>query len=103
MNVDDLASAIIFLLTKKSKTDYLNIGSGEQVSINTLAIKIKKIVKYDGKIFFNTSYPDGVKKRQVDSHLIRELGWKPKINLDKGLAQYCLYYINNVMPKEKIK
>lgn len=101
LNVSDLANAILFLLTKTSKNDYLNIGSGEQVTINKLAVKIKKIFNYDGKVFFNTAYPDGVRRRQIDSTLIRKLGWKPKINLNDGLIEYCDYYINRVMPYEK--
>ena len=100
LNVNDLASAIVFLLTKKIKEDYINIGSGEQVSINKLALIIKKITSYNGRIIFNKAYPDGVKRRQVDTAIIRKLGWKPKIKLEKGLIQYCAYYINKVMPKE---
>lgn len=101
LNVDDLASAVVFLLTKKCKSDYLNIGSGEQISINKLALKIKKIVGYNGEVFFNKTYPDGVKKRQIDSTLIKKLGWRPKIYLNEGLVDYCSYYMNKVMPNEK--
>ena len=100
LNVIDLASAILFLLNKKIKHDYLNIGSGEQVSIKELATTIKEITGYKGRIFFNKNYPDGVKRRIVDTKLINRLGWKAKIRLKKGLNEYCSYYINKVMPEE---
>ena len=100
LNVIDLASAILFLLNKKIKHDYLNIGSGEQVSIKELAMTIKEITGYKGRVFFNKDYPDGVKKRVVDSKLINKLGWKAKIKLKIGLNEYCSYYINKVMPQE---
>ena len=61
LNVEDLADAINFLLKKKIKYDYINIGSGEDVSIKELAFLIKKITNYSGKIIFNKKYPDGVK------------------------------------------
>ena len=62
---------------------------------------IKKITKYDGKIFFNKKYPDGVKRRQIDSSSIKKLGWKANFTMKKGLTKYCEYYIKEVMPLEK--
>ena len=100
LNVNDLASAVLFLLNKKINYDYLNIGSGEQISIKQLAMTIKKITGYKGKVFFNKDYPDGVKKRIVDSKLINKLGWKAKIKLKTGLIDYCSYYYNKVMQEE---
>ena len=101
LNVVDLADAILFLLNKKIKHDYLNIGSGDQISIKQLAMTIKKITGYKGRVFFNKDYPDGVKKRVIDSKLINKLGWKAKIKLKTGLNEYCSYYINKVMSEEK--
>ena len=101
LNVDDLANAILFLLRNKIKEDYLNIGSGEQFSIRELALMIKKITGYHGKIFFNSKYPDGVKRRQVDSSSIKKLGWRANLTMKKGLIKYCEYYIKEVMPLEK--
>ena len=100
LNTEDLSSAILFLLKKKIKEDFINIGSGEQFSIKKLAIMIKKTTGYEGKIFFNKKYPDGVKKRQIDSKLIKKLGWKAKVTMKKGLIKYCEYYRKEVMPLE---
>ena len=100
LNVEDLAEAIYFLVKKKVNYDFINVGGGEDFSIKQLAIMIKKIVKYNGKIIFNSKYPDGVKVRKIDSSIMRKLGWQPKIKLKKGLIKYCEYYSNEIMPYE---
>ncbi len=100
LNVNDLTSAIYFILKKKIKYDFINIGGGEHYSIKKIAIMIKKIVGYNGNIVFNKNYPDGVKRRQLDSRIIRNLGWRPKIKLKDGLIDYCNYYLNKVHPNE---
>ena len=100
LNVEDLSSAIYFIMTKKTKNDFINIGGGEHYSIKKIALMIKKITGYDGKVIFNKNYPDGVKRRQLNSNKIRNLGWKPKISLKSGLKKYCDYYLKKVYPKE---
>ena len=102
LNVDDLADAIYFLLRRKITYDYLNIGTGEDISIKDLAYMIKKSINYPGKIIFNKKYPDGVKKRKVNSIRIRKMGWKPKIKFKVGVKKFCQYYSSVVFPKEKI-
>jgi len=100
LNVEDLAEAIYFLTKKKINNSYINIGGGEDFSIQQLAEMIKKIVNYPGKIVFNKKYPDGVKVRKVNSAIIKRLGWHPKIKLKEGLVKYCDYYLKKIMPKE---
>lgn len=94
MYVDDLASAIFTsLITPKSKIikifknklPIINVGTGEYVSILQLAQKIKKIVKFKGKILFDKNYPDGTLIKNLDSSKIRKLNWRPKIKLNTGL------------------
>jgi GDP-L-fucose synthase len=92
LNVDDLALGIKFCINKKIKYSYLNIGSGVDISIKNLAVMIKKITKYDGKIIFNKAYPDGVKIRKLECKKINILGWKPKILLKDGLTKYYDYF-----------
>lgn len=85
--VDDLAAATNFLLNKKITHSFVNIGSGYEISIKNLAIKIGKIIGYKGKIKFNTKYPDGTPRRIVDNSILKKMGWKPKISLDTGIKQ----------------
>jgi len=102
LNVEDLADAIVFLIKKKISQDYLNVGGGEDISIQRLAFMIKEIVNFKGEIKFNRKYPDGVKVRKVNSSIIRKLGWYPKIRLKKGLIKYCDYYSTIILPKENL-
>ena len=95
MFVDDLASAIKFLISKKFKMDVINVGSGEEISIKKLAEKIKLIIGYDGKIIFNTKYPDGTPRRVVSSKKINQLGWKSKIKLNDGIKLTYNYFLKN--------
>lgn len=88
LHVDDLADAILFLLKKKTSYDFVNVGGGGYISIKDLAKKIKKITKYEGKIIFNTKYPDGVIHRKMNLQRMNNLGWKAKLNLDDGLLSY---------------
>lgn len=85
MHVDDLASAIYFLLKKKTKEYFLNIGTNEEISIKELANKLRVISNFQGKIIFDKSKPDGQKRRILDSTKIKKMGWKNNISLDKGL------------------
>lgn len=96
LNVDDLAKAVEFCIKNKINYPYLNIGSGEQISIRKLSFLIKDIVDYRGKIFFNKKYPEGVKLRKLDSKKINSLGWSSKISLKNGLIHYCKYFEKNI-------
>lgn len=88
LHVDDLAKAILFCLNRKINHSYLNVGSGEQITIKKLAKIIQYITKFKGKIFFNKKYPDGVKERKLDTSLLKKNGWKAKIKLRLGLKDY---------------
>ena len=91
---DDLSEAILLVL-KKSKRKILNIsnnsfpifnvGTGKNISIRNLAILIKKITNFNGQIKFNKNYPDGTKRKNLNSNKIRKLGWKHKIRLEDGI------------------
>jgi len=92
LNVLDLAEAIKICVNRKIKDSIINIGSGEEISIKNLANLIKKISGFSGSLYFNKNYPDGVKKRKLDSSKINKLGWKPKVFLNDGLKKYYNYY-----------
>jgi GDP-L-fucose synthase len=90
--VDDLARAVLFCLKRNFLESYINIGGRDYLSISKLAQLIKKVVNFDGKILFNKNYPEGVKKRKLDSSLINSYGWFPKISLVEGLESYYNHF-----------
>ena len=85
MHVDDLSSAIEFLIETNSSHELLNIGSNESISIKDLAKLIKKVVNYEGDLSFNSSYPDGNPKKLLDSSKLNSLGWQTRISLEEGI------------------
>ncbi len=93
--VDELSSAVEFLLDKNIDHDLLNVGSGEEISIKDLALKIKNLVDYKGDISYDLSKPDGNPRKLIDSKLINELGWKSKIDIDYGLKKTYDWFLNN--------
>ena len=94
--VDDLSRAIEYLIFNKPKESLLNIGSGDEITIYDLAIKIKKVVEFEGQLSFDSTKPDGNPRKLLDSSTINKLGWSPEVNLDNGLRLTYKWYLNNL-------
>lgn len=90
--VDDLVSALEVIIESNPKEEIINVGSGSEISIKDLANKISLIAGYKGKVVFDTSKPDGVLKKTLDSSLISSLNWSPKVGLDDGLKRTYEWY-----------
>lgn len=78
------------------EVDFINIGSGREVTIAELAVIIKHIVNYKGKIMFDVSKPDGMKRRMVDSSKINKLGWKSKVSLEDGIKAEYKWFLDSL-------
>ena len=94
--VDDMAEASVFVMqldktTYDSQTQpmqsHINVGYGNDVTINELAHAVAKATGYQGKIVFDSSRPDGAPRKWMDSGRLNRLGWKPQVNLENGLVQ----------------
>lgn len=85
MHVDDLANACYFLMQNYSEEQFVNIGSGQEVSIKELAEMIKDIVGFEGALVFDTSKPDGTPRKLMDSGRLKGIGYKVDISLYSGL------------------
>lgn len=98
LHVDDLAEACIFLMENYDGKQFVNVGTGEDVSIETLARMIARETGFEGNLKFNTSKPDGTPRKLTDVSKIRAMGWKHKIALEDGIAEVCKSYAE---PAEK--
>jgi GDP-L-fucose synthase len=101
LHVDDMAKASIFVMKfdKKRFSNNciempINIGSGYDISIKDLATLISEVVGFRGKIIFDLSKPDGALQKQLNSKLINNLGWNPKIHLADGVFKAYAEYKN---------
>lgn len=88
LNSDDLASACVWLMENKNFKDvgeFINVGTGYDISILEIAELIKKIVGFEGEILLDKTKPDGTMRKLMDVSKINSLGWKAKIPLEEGL------------------
>ncbi len=93
LNVDDAANAFLLLLEKWDSPEHVNVGAGEDISIKELAEKIALKAGYKGKISWTNSVKEnGMPNKLLDTSKIKELGFSPKISLDKGIDSMIKSY-----------
>jgi len=85
MHVDDLGAASVFLMKTYNEAGFINVGSGDEISILDLAKLVKKIVGYEGTIIHDISKPDGTPRKLMDNTRLTQLGWKSTITLEDGI------------------
>ena len=104
LHVDDMADASIYVMgiDKKILADetspmlsHINVGTGVDTTIKEVAQTIKEVVVYDGKVVFNTTMPDGTKRKLLDVSKIENFGWKPTVALKDGLKETYEWFITN--------
>ncbi len=96
MHVEDLADACLFLLKNASRPGPINVGTGKDVSIRELAELIGKTVGFEGQIEFDTTKPDGVRRKLLDVSLLEGMGWRAAIELSDGLRDTYDWFTQNV-------
>ncbi len=92
LHVDDLAKAVLMLMEQYEEPDFINVGSGAELSIRNLAEITAKEAGYTGTILWDASKPDGMMRKIMDISRISALGWKPQISLSDGIAALCAEY-----------
>jgi GDP-L-fucose synthase len=95
LHVEDLASAILFLLRNYDSPEIVNVGSGEDLSIRELAKMICKIVGFDGELKWDETKPDGFPRKLLDVSKLAALGWRPSIPLREGIKQTYRWFLEN--------
>jgi GDP-L-fucose synthase len=95
--VDDMARACIHVMKQgKDVPDFMNVGTGEDIEIGEVAKMIAQKMGFKGQLVFDSSKPDGTMRKLLDVTKIKALGWKPEIDLNKGLDIAIETYISNV-------
>ena len=84
LHADDMAAATVFLMNNYNKPEFINVGSGQEISIKDLALKIAAATGFKGKISWDTSKPDGMPRKIMDVSKLFSLGFRPKISIGEG-------------------
>ena len=82
---DDLARACVFLLESYSEDQFINVGAGQEVSVRALTETVKRVVGFAGEIVWDTTKPDGMPRKLMDSSRLLALGWRPQVELEAGI------------------
>lgn len=93
--VDDMADACVYLMEHYDNSEIINIGTGVDLKIKELAQIIKKIIGFKGKIVWDSTKPDGTPKKLLDISRLHSLGWKPQMELEKGIGIEYDWFLNN--------
>ena len=95
--------AVLFSIENEYNHHFCNVGSGIEITIKSLSELIQKIVGHLGEIIWDTSKPNGTPKKLMDSSLLNAMGWKPGINLEKGIIKTYDWFLNNLESLKEVK
>ncbi len=94
---DDLAEACVYLMQEYNGRELVNVGTGEDVSVEELALLIKDVIGFEGELVFDTSKPDGTPRKLMDVSKLHSLGFRHKIELREGIALAYADFKNKYM------
>ncbi|ODV54864.1 GDP-L-fucose synthase family protein [Lysinibacillus fusiformis] len=100
LHADDLADACVHLMKHcdaEQVGEFVNIGTGKEVSIEQLALLLSDVIGYKGKLVFDISKPDGTPRKLTDVSKLHHLGWKHSIELKEGIQDAYNWYLDNVI------
>lgn len=95
LHADDCADALVFLLKSYSGNKHVNVGSGTDLSILELTQMVCRVVGYSGRIVHDLSKPDGTPRKLMSSDKLSALGWAPRIELEKGIAETYRWFLEH--------
>jgi GDP-L-fucose synthase len=96
LHVDDCADALVFLLQRYSGDEHVNVGSGSDLSIRQLAELTARAVGFQGRIVTDPSKPDGTPRKLMSGERLSQMGWRPRISLEQGIAETYRWYLDHV-------
>lgn len=92
LHTDDLARAVLILMENLNTPEIINVGSGQEVPIRSLAVLVAEAAGYKGKIIWDRTKPDGMPRKFLDVSKLTTLGFKPNVTLEDGIRQHIQYY-----------
>ncbi len=104
LHVDDMAEAALFVLglpkaqyeaNTQAMLSHINVGSGAEISILDLARLVAKITGYQGAIVTDPDKPDGTPRKLLDIDRLTKMGWRPRIDLEKGITETYRWFLDN--------
>ena len=93
--VDDLADALVFLMNTYNAIDFVNVGTGQEVSIKELALTLKAVVGYEGELVFDSTKPDGTPRKLLDVSRLTAAGWQAKTDLKTGIEKTYSWFLQS--------
>jgi GDP-L-fucose synthase len=102
LHADDCADALVFLLKTYSGEEHVNVGSGEDLTIEELARLIARVVGFQGEIRRDPGKPDGTPRKLMSADRIRALGWRPRIGLEEGLADTYRWFLQSEAGRQRV-
>jgi GDP-L-fucose synthase len=96
MYADDLAEACVFLMKDYNEKLFINVGTGEEITIGDLARLIGEVVGYEGEITFDKTKPDGTPRKLMDNSRLRALGWSHRTKLKEGLGMTYPLFLKSI-------
>jgi GDP-L-fucose synthase len=93
--IEDMADGCVFLLENYDGADFVNLGTGKELTIRELAELIKKVVGYQGELYFNSDKPDGTPRKLLDVSKMKRMGWTYKVELEDGIRRTYRWFLEN--------
>jgi len=103
LHVDDVASAVHFVLNREMEYDLYNVGTGKDLSIEDLATLVQHVVGHQGNIIWDTTKPDGTPRKLMDVSRMEEAGWEYSIELEDGIQSTYEWFLENVDQIKEVK
>lgn len=95
MHADDCADGLVYVMKNFSQSEHINIGSGNDVTIEEMALTVADVVGFKGNLTNDTSKPDGTPRKLMDNTALNSLGWAPKHSLKDGLKDAYHWFLEN--------
>ncbi len=103
LHVDDMAKAVLFALENTLPEYLYNVGTGVDLTIKELAELIQKVTGHKGEIIWDSSKPDGTRRKLMDNSKLQQLGWKYQIELEQGIQQTYDWFLKNIHQYKTVK